>query len=255
VNSAWRSLSDEIARWRDAGRAADFWWRDDDAARPDPALARLLALSTNASVPLALAVVPLGADPALLAGLGDTDAVCVLQHGTDHRNRAVPQEKKTEFSAAEPQQAAMARLVTAREQLRVQAGMRFIPVLVPPWNRLPKPLLPHIAAAGYRGLSQYGDRLNQYPVKGLKQVNTHVDIIAWNSGRGFAGESEVLEAALRHLSARRTGSADPAEPTGFLTHHAVHDEAAWDFLRRLFETTHAIPGAEWRHAEELFHVS
>jgi hypothetical protein len=253
VNSAWRSLSDEIARWRDAGRAADFWWRDDDAARPDPALARLLALSADAAIPLALAVVPAGADPALLAGLGET--VRVLQHGTDHRNRAGPQEKKTEFAAAEPQQAAIARLVTAREQLRIQAGMRFVPVLAPPWNRLPKPLLPHIAAAGYRGLSQYGARLSHYPVEGLKQVNTHVDIIAWDSGRGFAGEAEALNAAVRHLSARRTGLADPAEPTGFLTHHAVHDEAAWNFLRRLFETTRAIPGVEWRRAEELFHVS
>jgi hypothetical protein len=66
---------------------------------------------------------------------------------------------------------------------------------------------------------------------------------------------EVLEAAVRHLSARRAGTADAAEPTGFLTHHAVHDEAAWDFLHRLFETTSAIPGVEWRRAEELFHGS
>ena len=253
MNSAWRGLSDEIARWRDAGRVADFWWRDDDAARPDPALARLLALSADASVPLALAVVPSGADPVLLAGLGET--VSVLQHGTDHRNRAAAGEKKTEFSAAEPQQAAIARLVAAREQLRAQAGTRFVPVLAPPWNRLPKSLVPQIAAAGYRGLSQYGARIMQDSVNGLMQVNTHIDIIAWRSGRGFAGEAEALEATIRHLSARRTGMADAAEPTGFLTHHAVHDETAWRFLQRLFETTRAIPGVAWRRAEELFHVS
>jgi len=34
----------------------------------------------------------------------------------------------------------------------------------------------------------------------------------------------------------------------------VHDEAAWGFLQRLFETTRAIPGVAWRRAEELFHV-
>jgi hypothetical protein len=253
MNAAWRKLSDEIARWRDAGRAADFWWRDDDAARPDPALARLLALSANTSIPLALAVVPLGADAALLAGLGET--VCVLQHGTDHRNRAGPAEKKTEFAADEPQQAAIARLVAAREQLRGQAGNRFVPVLAPPWNRLPKSLAPHIAAAGYRGLSQYGARSNQYAAAGLMQVNTHVDIIDWRSGRAFTGETETLDATVRHLSARRAGVADAAEPTGILTHHAVHDGAAWDFLQRLFETMRATPGVEWRRAEELFHVS
>jgi hypothetical protein len=252
VNAEWRKLSDEIARWRDAGRIADFWWRDDDASRPDPALERLLALSASASIPLALAVVPLGADPALLAGLGET--VSVLQHGTDHHNRAGAGEKKTEFSAAELQQAAIGRLVTAREQLRARTGNRFVPVLAPPWNRLPKVLAPHIAAAGYRGLSQYGPRPNPYPVKDLKQVNTHVDIIGWRSGRGFTGETEAIEAAVRHLSARRAGTADAAEPTGFLTHHAVHDEAAWNFLRRLFETTRAIAGVEWRSAGELFNI-
>ena len=69
LSAAWRALADEIALWRDAGSMVEFWWRDDDAARPAPALARLLALSANTSIPLALAVVPLGADAALLAGL------------------------------------------------------------------------------------------------------------------------------------------------------------------------------------------
>jgi hypothetical protein len=252
LNATWRGLSDEIARWRDAGRTADFWWRDDDAARPDPALARLLSLSAETGVPLALAVVPSGADSALLAGLGET--VCVLQHGTDHRNRGGLDEKKTEFPAAEPQHEAVARLVKAREQLQAQAGGRFVPVLAPPWNRLPTQLLEPIAAAGYHGLSQYGVRLSPYSAKNLKQVNTHIDIIAWRSNRGFAGEAEALGAAVRHLSARRTGIADTDEPTGVLTHHAMHDEAAWDFLRRLFETTRATPGVEWRRAEEIFHV-
>jgi len=253
VNAAWRTLSDEISRWRDAGRVADFWWRDDDAAQPAPALARLLQLSASTSVPLALAVIPTDADPALLAGLGG--AVRVLQHGTDHRNRAGPDEKKTEFPVSEPPQAAVERLLAAREQLRVRAGKHFLPVLAPPWNRLPSALPPYLAAAGYCGLSQYGSRKNPYSAKDLKQVNTHVDIIAWRSGRSFAGEAETLEAAVRHLSARRGGSADLAEPTGFLTHHAVHNGAAWDFLQRLFETTRAMPGVEWRDAAELFHVS
>jgi len=253
VNAAWRKLSDEISRWRDAGRVADFWWRDDDAAQPGPALARLLQLSASTSVPLALAVIPMDANPAMLAGLGG--AVRVLQHGTDHRNRAGPDEKKTEFPVSEPPQAAIERLMAAREQLQAGAGKAFLPVLAPPWNRLPSALFPHVAAAGYRGLSQYGSRKSAYSAKDLKQVNTHVDIIAWRSGRGFAGEAETVEAALRHLSARRRGAADAAEPTGFLTHHAVHNGAAWDFLQRLFETTLAMPGVEWRSAEELFHVS
>ena len=253
LSGAWRALADEIALWRDAGRTVEFWWRDDDAARPAPALARLLALCANTSVPLALAVVPLGADPGLLAGFGGP--VSVLQHGADHRNRALRGEKKTEFPASEPPQMAAARLATAREQLEAQSGDRFIPVLAPPWNRLPEALVPHLAAAGFRGLSQYGARTSAEPSIGLRQVNTHVDVIGWRAGQGFAGEGESLAAATRHLAAKRAGSADRHEATGWLTHHAVHDEAAWMFLERLFETTRKMPGVRWRGAHELFHLS
>ena len=253
LSAGWRALADEIALWRDAGDTVEFWWRDDDAAGPAPALARLLALSANASVPLALAVVPLGADPGLLAGLAGQ--VSVLQHGTDHRNRAHAGEKKTEFSGAEAPRAAAARLAAAREQLEAQAGDRFISVLAPPWNRLPLPLVPHLAAAGFRGLSRYGARSSAEPARGLREVNAHVDVIGWRAGRGFAGEDASLAAAVKHLAAKRTGAADRREATGWLTHHAVHDEAAWTFLERLFETTRKIPGAHWRGARDLFNIS
>ncbi|HUN69125.1 MAG TPA: hypothetical protein VMU46_10025 [Burkholderiales bacterium] len=253
MNAAWRALADEITRWSDSGLMAEFWWRDDDAARPAAALERLLALAANTSIPLALAVVPLGADPELLAGL--REPVSVLQHGTDHRNRALGREKKTEFPSSEPAEAALARLAEARKLLEAQVGQRFIPVLAPPWNRLPEPLVPRLAAAGFRGLSQYGARQSAEPSSGLRQVNTHVDVIGWRTGRGFVGEDEALAAAARHLAAKRTGMADRYEATGWLTHHAVHDLAAWMFLERLFETTLKTPGVRWLGAQELFRIS
>jgi len=253
MSAAWRALADELARWRDGGRVAEFWWRDDDAARPDPALVRLCALSAQASVPLALAIVPLGADPSLLGVLGDT--VTVIQHGTDHRNRAGAGEKKTEFPAVEAPQAAVARLAEARQRLAAWTRERFVPVLAPPWNRLPESLVAQLVPAGFRGLSRYGMRATAEPAPGVRQVNTHVDLVAWHAGRGFAGEEAVLAAAVRHLAAKREGRADAGEPTGWLSHHAVHDEAAWAFLERLFETLRAAPGLRWRSAQELFHSS
>ena len=253
MNAAWRALADEIALCRDAGLGADFWWRDDDAARPTPALGRLLALAAKLRVPLALAVVPLDAEPGLFAACGEP--VSVLQHGTDHRNRALPGEKKTEFPAAEAPRIAAGRLAAARERLAAQAGRRFVPVLAPPWNRLPEALLPHLAAAGFRGLSQYGARSGAEPSTGLRQVNTHVDVIAWRSSRGFVGEDEALAFAARHLAAKRAGAADRHEATGWLTHHAVHDQAAWTFVERLFETTLNMPGVRWLGAQELFRIS
>ena len=250
VSAAWRTLDAEIACWRDAGRPVEFWWRDDDAVRPATGLARLLDLAAQSGVPLALAVIPDGAVPELFAGLGD--GVSVLQHGVDHRNRAAAGEKKTEFSAAEPADAALARLAAGRDRLEALGGARSIAVLAPPWNRIPAALVPRLAIAGLRGLSTFGARSAAAPAPGITQVNTHVDIIAWRGGRGFVGEDEALGLAVRHLAARRTGAAESAEPTGWLTHHADHDEAAWKFLPRLFEATLRAPGVLWRRAEDLF---
>lgn len=244
---SWSELDEELARWRDAGRAVDFWWRDDDAATPCVPVAKLLTLSEQTGVPLALAVVPLEAVPELFDGL----RARVLMHGTDHRDRARPGEKKTEFAAAEPEQEAIERLSAARERLANHAGKRFLPVLAPPWNRFKQPLAARLPEAGLRGLSGFGARAAAEAAAGVAQVNSHVDIIDWRGTRGFVGEEVALRAALEHLAARRSGNADAAEPTGWLTHHAVHDAAAWRFLDHLFERTRKH-GARWLDARALF---
>lgn len=246
---SWHDLDKELAEWRRAGRTPDFWWRDDDAGGPSRALDQLLALAHRSCVPLALAVIPARADAALLGALDE--GVSVLQHGTDHVNRAEAGEKKTEFPAAESPADALSRLITSRRSLAEKTGARFCTVLAPPWNRLPDALVPQLAKAGYIGFSRYGARSTAEPVPGLRQVNTHVDIIDWQGSRGFAGEQSVLRAMVRHLAARRRGEVDAGEATGLLTHHARHDEAAWRFLERLFTTTRQA-GASWRGASALF---
>lgn len=253
MSPAWRALAEELARWRDGGRASEFWWRDDDAAQPTPELARLLALARRTGTPLALAVIPMQAGRDLCDTLGPE--VAVIQHGSDHRNRAGAGEKKTEFAAAEPPRLACERLALARERLAAAARARFVPVLAPPWNRLPEALVRHLPGAGFVGLSCFGARAAAAPAPGMRQVNTHVDLVAWRAGRGFVGEEAALQAAIRHLAAKREGRADAGEPTGWLSHHAVHDEAAWTFLERLFETCRPAPWLRWRGAQELFHAA
>ena len=239
----WRALEEEFARWRHAGRTPDFWWRDDDATKPTPELRRLLALSAKSGAPLALAVIPLAAVPELFAEL----SASVLMHGTDHRNRAAAREKKTEFAQSEDEEVALARLANGRARLAALAGPAFVPVLAPPWNRFKQSLVPRLASVGLRGLSRYGARTMGERL----EVNTHVDIIDWRGSRGFCGEQAVLEMVVMHLSARRNGKADAAEPTGLLTHHAVHDAAAWAFLEHLFDKTRRL-GARWDEAATLF---
>lgn len=250
VSSAWRSLADECARWQDAGRGVKFWWRDDDAGQPTPALLRLLALEGATRIPVALAVVPEAAEAALF---GDLDPrICVLQHGVDHRNRAAAGEKKTEFPAAEPVESALARLARARERLDALAGGRSLGVLVPPWNRMSERLVPRLSSIGFCGVSRFGalDALDAAP--GLPQFNTHADIIAWHAGRGFAGEEAVLGQAVRRLEECRAQAPGARRALGWLTHHACHDEAAWAFLEQLFDFTRALPGVRWVAARELF---
>jgi len=234
----WREFEDELARRRKAGRPAQFWWRDDDAAAVSPSLKKVVELSKTSGVALALAVVPQAAEPALFTLLHER--VTVLQHGTDHRNRAAPGEKKTEYPAREPLEAALARISDGFGRLRTLAGRRFLPVLAPPWNRVRKDLLKKLPAIGIRGLSAYGARASAEPAPGLRQVNTHVDIVAWRQGRGFIGEADALSRAIEYLKGE--------EPVGWLTHHAVHDAAAWNFLERLF----ALTQIRWLSAPEAF---
>jgi hypothetical protein len=243
VTTAWQRLEDEITRRRDASRKTVFWWRDDDAARPTPELRRLLDLAYAASVPLALAVVPESAEPGLFEII--RDEVHVLQHGADHRNRASANQKKTEFPAAESDEAALARLQRASQRLSAMSGGRALPVLAPPWNRLRGDLVAKLPQAGLSGLTLYGARATAHPAAGVTQVNTHVDIVAWRSGRGFVGEAQALAQACGVLAR------DDDEPIGVLTHHAEHQHDALGFLARLFERSREA-GARWASPRELW---
>jgi len=250
VSEDWNSLRDELARWRDAGLEAAFWWRDDDAVQWTPALARLVGLARRFDVPLALAVVPSRAESALFAQLGHD--VCVLQHGVDHRDRSTAGAKRAEFVPQERPQDAVARIAAGGARLASLAGPRWTATFAPPWNRMPQALAAQLPGAGLHGLSLFGPRERAQPSPGLVQVNSHVDLIAWRGDRGFVGVQAALAQAVGHLAARRTGRADRDEPTGWLTHHLQHDRATWRFLEQLFEWTREAGGVRWLSAGRLF---
>ena len=256
--TGWDSLQAELDLWRARNRQATIWWRDDDAVRPGPALDRLLDLASRHDAPLALAVISAAAETALaqsLAGRPQDEApVAVLQHGYAHRNHEPEDRKKYELGPARPAARVLAELVDGRDRLKEVFGTRALPILVPPWNRIAAELLPALPALGFRGLSAYTRRDAAYPAPGLLQVNCHLDPIGWKPARRFLGEGAALDLLCGHLAARREGRADPQEPSGILTHHAVHDEALWRFLDRLLATLSAHPGAGLLTAAAVFDI-
>ena len=247
--TSWQALSDEAARWRDAGRTADLWWRDDDAVDVGPALDRLLDLHRETAAPLALAVVPARATTALAQRIGAEPGVDVLQHGYAHTNHATPPDKKIELGLQRPAMIVLGDLGTGWLALERLFAAQALPVMVPPWNRIAEILVPTLPEIGYRGLSTFGTRKRAEPVRGFRQINTHVDLIDWKAGGGFVGEKVALTALVEALT--RSRSRD-GEPIGLLSHHLAMDGGAWDFLRSVLEATKTTQGLSVRTARELF---
>jgi hypothetical protein len=247
--SSWQALDDEIARWRDAGRDIELWWRDDDATDTGAALDRLLELQRQTAVPLALAVVPARATPALAERLAAVPAIDVLQHGYAHANHALPPDKKCELGPHRPAMLVLGELGTGRMALERLFASLALPVLVPPWNRIAPALVPALPEIGFSGLSTFAARRRAEPVRGLRQVNTHVDVIDWKDGPKFVGQDAALAALVEALRQSRSAT---SEPVGLLSHHLAMDEGAWDFLRSILGKAIKLPGVKLCSARDLF---
>jgi len=239
--AAWRALAAELDAWARAGREASFFWRDDDAGGAHPTLARLLALAAARALPLGLAVVPAWLTPeGAVAIHAAPDGVAVLQHGFAHANHerdpapGAAKVRPAECGAARPTETVLAELAAGRDRLGTAFGARFLPVFVPPWNRIAPAVRAGLPRLGYRALSAFGRRPMPEPVPGLRHLNCHADPIRWREGKRFAGAAAALHALREHLAGRREGRGDPAEPTGLLTHHRDMEGAFWEFLEELW---------------------
>ncbi|TAX47469.1 polysaccharide deacetylase (plasmid) [Rhizobium leguminosarum] len=242
---AWDPLRHELDRWQAAGRVARFWLRDDDAVEPTRALETLMALAGGSEVPLTLAVIPGLTGDALAVRLGEEADVAVAVHGWSHTNHAGPEAKKQELGGERPVEVVLGELREGFRLLERLHPARFLPVLVPPWNRIDAGLIPALPGLGFAALSVYGRAKQGGPVPLL---NTHVDIIDWHGTRGGRGGAELVAELVAELRDRFAGS---DEPVGVLTHHLVHDAAAWDFLSALFAITARHPVVRWSAASEL----
>lgn len=221
-----------------------FWWRDDDAVTVTPQLDRLLALAGRHALPLGLAVIPQAATEALAARLAREPQVRVLQHGWGHKRHSPETEKKMELGDHRPVAEMLAELRSGYERLASLFPASFLPVLVPPWNRIGGTVNAERRSVGLAGLSMFGPQRSGDP----HQVNTHVDIIDWGA-RAPMSRGQVYALLCREAERRLQG--DP-EPVGILSHHLVHQEESWALLDGILGLLRGHPGVEWPAIDSLF---
>jgi peptidoglycan/xylan/chitin deacetylase (PgdA/CDA1 family) len=230
---------------RPAARAKPiaFWWRDDDAVTDTPQLDRLLALAASHDLPLALAVIPENATGSLARRLEREPRVAVLQHGWRHANHAAAGEKKIELGGR-PAAEVLDELRRGLARLTELFPKTFLPVLVPPWNRIADAVREARREAGLIGLSTFGPA----PPSESHCANTHLDIFDWRPtrpvtrARAFAILADEIERRL---------AGDP-EPVGIMTHHLVHEAQSWALLEEIFGVLATHPGVKWPETKVLF---
>lgn len=239
----WKQLDTALDAALGRGETVRFWWRDDDAGENSPALNRLLETAERQNLPLALAVVPTWLKPDVQGQIAASGEATVLQHGYAHKNHAKKGAKSIELGGRAAGRIAK-DLRKGFSILEDAFGAGFLPVLVPPWNRIDEALNPHLSSSGFTGLSVFGERASPEAAPGVALINTHIDPIDWRGTRGFLGEDVMLEWLIAEIELE--------EPIGILSHHLVMDEPCWTFLERLFSVLMRHPAARLCPASSLF---
>ena len=125
-------------------------------------------------------------------------------------------EKAAEFGSRRDADESIRQLAKGCERLTALFGPRFVPVFVPPWNRLSPQIARRLPEAGLVASSTF----TQFHPRALPYLQTHIDMIKWKKDRRFIG---WRSAALRfdyQLARRRTNA---GEPLGILSHHLAQN--------------------------------
>ncbi|MCP4432639.1 MAG: hypothetical protein GY806_16830 [Gammaproteobacteria bacterium] len=250
--TAWHRLINELDLWQNAGKTANFWWRDDDAIEHTSQLEQLDQFSRKHQVPVSIAVIPARLQDSLADYLDGRHHFQVLQHGYAHRSHAAKGVKKIELGGELDNDNLAGDLRAGFDIMKKAFVGHFIPVLVPPWNRIEERCFDVIKNTGFAGVSSMWARKKAYPTPGLLQVNTHLDPVNWRHDRGFIHQHAAIRQLYIHLLGRRTGYLDEDEPTGILTHHLDQTELVWDFCDRLFSLIAQHPAATWTDAATIW---
>lgn len=253
-SSSWVLLEAELSEWHSLGRRPRFWWRDDDAVAWTLSLERLVSVTDKQS--LCLAVIPAEVEASLSTALATHHAVEVLMHGWSHTNHEPKGQKGSEFGINRSLTDIAKDCARGHARLTEVFGERYVPVFVPPWNRIAPGAAKTVCEAGLLGISAYQDRKPDQPVHYL---NTHADVLDWRvkkqTGKaGFIGTDTVVTSLRDAFRRRRLAASgtDSEEPVGLLTHHLQHDEATWDFLDELSDFLRRQKNVVWTSARQEF---
>ncbi len=241
------SLKEHLDGFAARGQTVSFWWRDDDAIEPSPALDRMMALANRFGVDIGLAVIPKGAGEALAERLADEPHAVVLQHGWRHKNHQIKTEgeKAAELGTRRNMEEVLGELAEGRAKLERLFGEKFIPALVPPWNRISDEIAEAAPSIGLPGLSTFTSKVAMRP----HRLQTHLDPIKWKEEGRFIGWGSAMRRFDEILEPR---SQDPSEPVGLLSHHLVMDDSHFAFFEDVLEISAEHPAAQWPRLRSLF---
>ena len=235
------AFTQTLERLTAKGEHVQFWLRDDDAVVPTVALKRLLDLCADHSVPLTLAVIPRDTEQPLATALQARDNVAVAVHGWSHANHAGTSGKKQELGSHRPLAETVKELKAGFDKLSGLYPQQFIPMLVPPWNRIAPEVIEALPALGFRSLSVFGPEKDAVP----PLLNSHLDIMNWHGVRGGRDPEELFAELAKLLDEQGR-----PKTIGILTHHLVHDDNAWAFLQALMAATSGNPACRWVGARD-----
>ncbi|AXS40007.1 polysaccharide deacetylase family protein [Breoghania sp. L-A4] len=243
------ALTAHLDWFAERGKSARFWWRDDDAIEPSPALDRLLSIANTYKVEVGLAVIPEPATEALADRLREEPYAKVLLHGWRHKNhqRKDLGEKAAEFGSRRNPAEAIDELRRGKARLEALFGEAFIPAFVPPWNRLSPEIARGAQAIGLKGISSF----TWFHAPDPHRLQTHIDMIKWKKGRRFIGWPAAAMRFDLQMTRRRNA---PSEPIGILSHHLAMEDDSFRFLEETFAIAAAHPGAQWPPIRDLFAV-
>lgn len=222
-----------------------LWWRDDDAGRHSAELEVLIDLAASTKRPLGLAVVPDWLDALTVSRVSATPELFVLQHGWAHADHASSDGKSIELGGAIDTQACRAEIERGRLVLEAAFSDRFLPVMVPPWNRIDDRIMASLPDLNFSAVSTFADDRRGLDHR-LIQQNTHIDLIDWQHGRQMKRLETLVEEATALL-------AQPSTRTiGILSHHLEMSASEMTRLEQLLDYLDGLPACRWTSPIELF---